>query len=152
MIEYVVDDKGIFVEDPISFDNIPKEYAISFHGKIYDIHTLYHWIVILKKEMCPMRNLITQNDINELMAKYNQLYPSKSKINNIFYDVDEKCVYFSDRIDNDDIWILKDGRQLYVYGTYLCNKPYYYVLAKDCMSKNYASYLDLKDIVAYIKK
>lgn len=139
-------------EDPITFEEIEKDKFIIIHNKIYNIESIYKWVILFNNYKCPFRIDITEYEKNNIINTYNKFYQDKDKYeynNKIYYDSYKKIIQFSDKINNDDIIILKNNKTMYVYGTYFANICYYYVLGKKNINDRSGEYLDIQDIIGY---
>jgi hypothetical protein len=69
-----------FITDPIDLDYIPKNKGYLLHEHIYNIENLYDYVKRSKNNLQlkdPFRRkIITQNERNDIYAKYKNIYPN----------------------------------------------------------------------------
>lgn len=74
-----------FITDPIDLDYIPKTKAYLLHEHIYNIEGLYNYVKSSKNNLelkDPLRTkIITQNERNDIYAKYKNIYPNALPLN-----------------------------------------------------------------------
>lgn len=90
----------------IEYENIPKEHLININGTLYHIETIYKWIIINNNDIDPLKNYVSDENIERIKNTYDE-FNIKNYLDNdnnedyIIYQIKNNKIHYKDLSEKD---------------------------------------------------
>jgi len=71
------DDKKVTLDDPITMGKIRQDRAILVNGRVYDVETIFEWIVLNKNKEDVFRDPVSDEDVEKITKKFIEVFGEK---------------------------------------------------------------------------
>lgn len=150
------DEYNKVLHDPVTYSPISKNNAFLLHGIVYDIYSIYDWVVKYNHNTCPYkRQPITSTEKQDIINKYNsvaRISRISSGSGKVKYIPSNNSIILKSNITRGDFFILDDGEIWYSYTFYGKGYPIYFIYGAKSLGNIGGTLVPLHKIKDYVLK
>jgi hypothetical protein len=126
------------LDDMITMEPIQAVRAVLLNGRVYDIYSIQRWVFEFRRNFCPLRIVIREEDRTRIQLMYERLQNSPHRVSppgsiprairnrvQVSGSQTSPAAFVVDNIARGDLLLLRNGRVLYSNSWYFSGRPNY---------------------------